>query len=62
MLSGNRPMQALKPYQCPICISGRVEAQEAACNACQDVFALVDDQTPDLSPGTPRVAIGPTDV
>jgi hypothetical protein len=62
MLLGDRPVLPLKPYQCPICLSGRVAADETACHACQDVFRLVDEQTPDLGRSAPRVAVGPMDV
>jgi hypothetical protein len=58
MLFGDKPMVPLKPYQCPICLSGRVAAHETACHACQAVFKLVDEQTPDVSHSKPRAAAG----
>lgn len=47
---------AQQTYPCPICVSEHVQADQQACESCQDVFGV------DEHGRQQRIAIGPTDV
>lgn len=53
--------RAYRP-RCLICGHEQPGFMDSVCQVCKESFALVDQQTPDMSQPETRVAIGPTDV